>query len=300
MSRPNGAMMNLSEAVANFLLASEADGLRLKTLIWYRSILRRYADKSDPACLLSSITPNDIRKYIVGLKEFYKPESVSGHTRALHRFWKWGAIEYNITNPMKNIKYPKAPQARSPESFTAEELEKLLRIAGEGTNGARDKAILAFMLDTGARAAGVVNLKWKDIDLEQGVACVCEKGADERNVYFSHWTAELIYQWRAVARRDPYVFCNVRNGGAMKPNGLYLLFRRLDERANMGVGVFPHKMRHTMARHWRGGITSLQQQMGHSDPKTTIKFYGRFLDRDLGKMYEEMSPSAILRRRETK
>lgn len=289
--------MILSEAVETFLLASEADGLRLKTLIWYRSILGRFTAKNTPGRLLASITTNEIRKYIVGLKEVYKPESISGHTRALHRFWKWSANEYDISNPMKNIKYPKPPQARSPQSFSAIELEKLLRIAGEGTNGARDKAILAFMLDTGCRAAGVVNLKWVDIDLEQGVARVIEKGADERNVHFSQWAADLIYQWRAVARRDDFVFCNVRNGGAMKPNGLYLLFRRLDERANMGVGVFPHKMRHTTARHWGGSITSLVQQLGHKDSGTTIKFYGRFLDSDLSKMYEEISPSGILRKR---
>src|SRR4051794_38635423 len=123
-----------------FLLASEADGLRRKTLIWYRSLLGRFVDKNDPARLLASITTNEVRKYIVALKEAsYKAESISCHIRALHRFFKWSTVEYGIVNPMLNIKYPKAPEARSPEAFTQAEIIKLLKVAGTGPNGARDK-----------------------------------------------------------------------------------------------------------------------------------------------------------------
>ncbi len=48
-----------------------------------------------------------------------------------------------------------------------------------------DQALLAFMLDTGCRAAGVIGLTMTDLDLIVRRALVTEKGSKTRGVTFT-------------------------------------------------------------------------------------------------------------------
>lgn len=64
---------------------------------------------------------------------------------------------------MRKIKYPKKPQAK-PKAANLDDIQLMFNVAGEGDIGKRNRAILAFMLDSGVRAAGLCGLRLADVD----------------------------------------------------------------------------------------------------------------------------------------
>lgn len=281
--------MNLQAALADFLLACEADGLSRASLRWYKSILSKFvaahADK-----LLKEITASDVRHYLVGLKDSYSEDSRGSYTRALHRFWKWSAAEYGIVNPMRNIRYPQKPPARHRAAELADIL-KMYQAAGE-----RDRAIIAFILDTGARAGGVCGLRPQDVDLDKRVAVVTEKGRKTRQVPFKAFTSIAITEWLKVRQADAeYLFHAHDSSDRLLPNGLYQAMRRLGRRAGVQGRFNPHALRHAFSNaFYQAGegkyLVELARIMGHKDLRTLIENYVARTDEHVRAAHDNYSP----------
>lgn len=286
----------LSEAIHEFILASEADGRSTSTLTWYKSLMGAF-ERAFPDAYVQQVTANEIRQYIVSVRKRYDVEdTVSAHTRSLHKFWKWASLEYDIPNPMRNIKYPNKPQAK-PRAVSLEDIKKMFQATRKSVSGERDRAILAFLLDTGCRAAGLCNLELADLDIELQKALVTEKGNKTRGIVFGQRTKALLMEW--MAKREPnvpYVFHNLETLEPLRPNGLYQLLRRLAKRA--GVTKFnPHGFRHTFAKEYiksGGDLATLSRLMGHRDVSTTVSHYTIFTDREIAESHERFSPMSRL------
>lgn len=282
--------MNVQSAVEDFLLACDADGLSAKTHHWYKSILGQFAS-AYPENDLKDINANDVRRYLVGLKGVYGSEDTRGsYTRALHRFWKWSAAEYGIVNPMRNIRYPTKP---APKHRAAElvDILKMFEAANE-----RDRAIIAFILDTGARAGGVCGLKPADVDLEKRVATVTEKGRKTREVPFKAFTVATIQEWLKVRQPEAeYLFHALDNGERLQPNGLYQAMKRLGRRAGVGGRFNPHSLRHAFSNaFYEAGegkyLVELARIMGHKDLRTLVENYVLRTDDHVRAAHDKFSP----------
>lgn len=284
--------MNLHAAIQEFILASGADGLRDKTIGWYRSILGKFGERLGKR-QMDVITANEIRAYLVYLREAgYSPETVSGHSRALHRFFRWCASEYNLPNPMANIKYPRQPKPAVSKSVMVEDVIKLLEACDESWLGKRDKAMIAFLMDTGCRAAGLCSLKMVDLDMVKYRAYVVEKGQKRRALMFSDLTAHLLREWLYV-RSDVQTVFHSRNGLSMTPDSLLHMINRLKERAGVKGRVNPHAFRHGFAREYLkqgGDLATLSRLMGHTNPATTAMFYGVFAEDELAEAHRKHTP----------
>ena len=150
--------MTVQEAIEEFLLACGADGLSTATVKWYRSLLGKMSVKINNQ-ELEITTTSQIRAYLIYLRKAgLSDDSVNGHTRALHRFFRWCATEYDQPNPMANIKYPKQLRSKLPKAVSIGDVIKLFEACDESPLAKRNKAILAFLLDTGCRAAGLRGL----------------------------------------------------------------------------------------------------------------------------------------------
>lgn len=284
--------MNLQSALDDFLLACEADGLSRTSLRWYKSILSRFV-AAYPDEQVKDISANAIRGYLVGLKESYSEDSRGSYTRALHRFWKWTAAEYGIVNPMRNIRYPQKPPAR----HRAAELVDILKMFAEA--GERDRAIIAFILDTGARAGGVCGLRIQDVDLNNRTAIVTEKGRKTRQVPFKAFTANAIREWLTVRRTDAeYLFHAHDSNTRLLPNGLYQAMRRLGRRAGVQGRFNPHALRHAFSNaFYQAGegkyLVELARIMGHRDLRTLIENYVSRTDEHVRAAHDSYSPIDI-------
>lgn len=281
--------MNIHAGIDEFLLNCEIEGMSKHTLTWYQSLLGRFAE-SIGQVQLAEITPHDIRQYLAAVRKTYISEStISAHTRSLHRFWKWATAEYNITNPMRNIKYPAQPQP-TPKAAAIEDIMAMFKIAG-----VRDRAIIAWLLDTGCRAQGAVTVRIGDIDFASRKAVVTEKGNKTRMVVFTSATETILKEW-IVQRGElgiTILFYSHDTLQPLTPNGLYQALRRLARRAGVNGRFNAHSFRHAFAREYikaGGDLATLAQLLGHRDVSTTVSHYAIFTDNEIAQKHEQFSP----------
>lgn len=290
--------MTGDNAVQEFLLACRADGLRPATLSWYRSILKKLVSRIPHA--VDSITTKQLREHIVDLREQYSEHTAADHIRAMHRFFSWCAGEYSISNPMKGIRRPKMP-APVVRAIAASDFVRLFNATGEGDAGIRDRALLAFLADTGCRLGGVATLKLDNLDLEMRRAVVIEKGQTVRAIPFTFYTRELLYRWLSVRYSESRaVFTSMNNSEPLTTSGIQQILKRLKRKAKVTGRASPHSFRHAFAKAYLtsgGDLATLSKLLGHADVNTTIQFYAIFSRDELATLHDQHSPIADLLRK---
>jgi len=296
--------MILAQAVEEFLVAGEADGLSKSTMKWYRSLLGAYANASGQLELFN-VTVSDIRRYIVNLdKSNFSADTINAHKRALHRFWKWCSREYGLPNPMLNIRYPKQAEVQEPKAITIEDVLKIYEAAQIWRNGKhpqsviRDPAIVALLLDSGGRAGGIISLRVSGLDMDNRTAIVIEKGKKKRKIVFTAMTAQILTRWLKVRGEQDTLFYNLKTGKPLTVNGLYLLLKRLAGQAGVKARWNPHAFRHAFAREYLragGDLATLSRLLGHNDVSTTANHYAVFTQDELSEVHESLSPMRLLK-----
>ncbi len=299
--------MLLHTAIEDFMLAKAADGLAMTTIKWYRSELAGFA-RAFPDQHLDAITPNALRLHIVDLRgrdaryvgASQRPKaagglsaaSIAGHIRALHAFWSWAEVEYQIPNPMRNIKRPKMVTPE-PKSANMADFVRLFNAVSSGYVGVRDRALLAFLADTGARLGGLLSVRLSDLNLPMLRTVVTEKGNKRRIVYFTRFTAQLIYLWIQARESDSDVLFTSVSGKPLTASGVHQLLKRLKRRSGVRGRVNPHSFRHNFARSYienGGDISTLAKILGHSNVTTTAAYYAVFSEDELAQMHRTFTP----------
>lgn len=56
---------------------------------------------------LTAIQTGGIRQFVILIRKDYREDTAAAHLRALHKFFKWCSDEYDIKNPMRNIRHPR-------------------------------------------------------------------------------------------------------------------------------------------------------------------------------------------------
>lgn len=305
------ALITFTEAVAAFLVAGRADGLKPATLRWYDSRLSAAA-----SCFgempLASITTGTMRQYVISLRERTEryqnapqkpaqrggltPDTLHGHLRALRRFCAWCIGEYNLDpswNPMARIRLPHLSHSE-PKAAALSDLELLLHATGNDIVGLRDRAMLLFLADTGCRAGGMLSLTIPNLDVDAGRAAVCEKMDRWREVFFTEITSAALRQWLDVRPMSGVsVFCSLhagRRGDPLTLGGLHTILRRLKVKAGVKGRVNPHAWRHMFGTLWRGDPKTLSLILGHSDVATTLRYYVRPDRSELIEKHGQYSP----------
>ncbi|MDQ6901316.1 MAG: tyrosine-type recombinase/integrase, partial [Candidatus Dormibacteraeota bacterium] len=100
----------------------------------------------------------------------------------LRRFYRWARAEgLRPDDPTEGIRPPRRePYARA-RGLSAEQVARLLvAIPVESAAGLRLRALLLAYLLTGRRRSEVLNLRWRDLDLEGGFYRYSGKGGKER------------------------------------------------------------------------------------------------------------------------
>ena len=300
--------MNFQDAVNEYLLSSQANGVSPATLKWYRSLLNKAAVHFGRQPL-TDITPRHLREYIVELRTHegkyidakQKPpqagrlssSSVAGHVTALHAFFAWCSAEYAMPNPMANIARPKRREP-TPKAIAKNDFMKLFDATGEGAAGARDRAILAFLADSGVRMGGLITLSLDNLNIAQCWAIVNEKGGKARRVNFTRYTAGLIQRWLLFrVSSSESVFVSLTSGQALTESGVNQILKRLKARAGVTGRVNAHSFRHAFAREYvlnGGDVVTLAKLLGHADINTTAAYYAVFTPDELAMLHERYSP----------
>ena len=147
---------------------------------------------------------------------------------------------------------PRLPQ-EAPKVFSDADLKAI-----EGAIGnVRDRALFYFLLDSGVRAAEVVNVNVGDVDLNSGAVLIRRgKGGKDRVVFVGAKTRKTLVRYLA-ARGNPPADAPLwvrRDGGRLKREGIRTILRRWGEKTGV-KNCTAHTFRRSFAtRCLQGGM----------------------------------------------
>lgn len=267
---------------------------------------------------LAGITGNDLRRFIIALKDknkytstncskYHKPReeklsplSIETYARAIRAFFGFLARnEFIETDPMAAVKMPKVPQTVVP-TFTDKEMEKLLAMPDKHSmEGFRNYALLLTFIDTGARLSELANLKMENINYDECYFRVMGKGQKERNIPFGKKVARILLKYQLKYRPEPVGTDNFwlnRNGRPFAAERMEKAIRRYGQEAGL-KRCYPHKLRHTSSVLYLrngGDPFSLQRKLGHASLQMT-RHYSNLADIDVRNQHLKFSPGDRLK-----
>jgi site-specific recombinase XerD len=271
-----------------------------RTVDAYRRDLASFAASLDG--FVGDATTAQIETWLASLRAGGRAASTVARRLAAVRsyFRHLTLIGTRVDNPAAAVSGPRKPKT-VPRTLSPSEAERLVDVAAGTTPRAmRDQAIVELLYGAGLRVSEAVGLVKASVDLDGRVVRVVGKGGKERLVPLGRPAAEALRRYMALGRphldrrHRPDLFLNAR-GGALTRAGVFLILRRLADRAGLEPGrVHPHLLRHSFATHLLEGgadLRSVQEMLGHADVATTER-YTHVSDRHRREAYFRAHPHA--------
>ena len=188
-------------------------------------------------------------------------------------------------NPVKDMKRPKRTIDEDGIVWLdTAQMKAFLSAAattGTGPQRARNHALLAVMLTTGARTSEVLSADVASLGHTGGhrVLYVTRKGGKRQALPLAPWVGRLVDEYLAGRAEGPLFATNARGGGYgyMDEPALLRLVRRIGAAAGIpnAEKLHPHSLRHsavTGALEAGGSLRDVQAMAGHADPRTTERY----------------------------
>jgi integrase len=173
-----------------------------------------------------------------------------------------------------SVKRVRIPRPGEPDALTRQQEAALRRAAAR--RGPRDSAIIAVLLDTGARVEECARLEVEDfaITARTGEVRLHGKGDEVRYAPLARRARDLVSAWLDVRARHPGPIWTGQRG-PLTISGVTQVV--LAAGADAGIpGLRPHRARHTFATRLRqGGADPAQVQalLGHASIDTAARYF---------------------------
>ena len=242
---------------------------------------------------LEEVTVEDLSLYRERLLKAYAPATAAKKLAALRRFLTFshmgGVTRVNPEALRFFAKSPKVGQDPSYNVLTEEELGRIL--ASARASSMRDYVLLAVLAGAGLREAEVVGLKvgdFREASEGQVLLRVMGKGAKIRAVPVSPELWRLVQRHVLLSGRSLTSHSDARKplfvsreGGGDKPlttRAVRYIVKKYANAAGITKAISPHSIRHTVGTNMavnQAPLLVIQQFLGHSDPKTTMRYVRR-------------------------
>lgn len=264
----------LSIAVDLFLTAKKSEALSSATLAIYTRAVARFTTwlRSQSVSDVTAITPHIVRKYLVELDSHgFKSSTVHDYTRPIKTMLRF-LYQEGITTAdvFAKVAMPKQDRPVLP-AFSSDDVTRLFDACTDSSSPARDRALVAVLIDTGVRAQELCDLVIGDVDTKTGLIVVRNgKGGKGRSVWLGAAATKAVLKYllsRPKAGANEPLFPSHNTGEHMTVNGLYQVCKRLGLRSEVDH-CHPHTFRRTFAiMSLRAGmdIFRLSKLMGHAD-----------------------------------
>lgn len=231
----------------------------------------------------STIVPADARAYLIEAGRRLSRRTLHNHVSGLRAFYTYlrqqGRLE---SNPFTGLSLPKL-SAPLPKFLTEPQMKSLLdapfKLWKDGQIGEfealRDTLIMELLYGGGLRVSELCELRYKQVDLQQGIARVLGKGQKERLCPLGPVALRCLRSFTArfnlSGEPDAPIVCN-RNGRVLQPRQVQKLLKTHLAAAGLPLDMTPHKLRHSFATHMLDNGADLrivQELLGHASLSTT-------------------------------
>jgi len=238
---------------------------------------------------IDSIQSGHIEKFVNELSNAPKMDNKEGikKSSSIHRLFSTirGFHQYlcqlRITNndPSQLLVSPRLTRS-IPTTLLVEEVNQIIQSIDLNKKYAfRDQAILSMLYASGLRVTELVDLKVKNLMMDEGLIRVFGKGGKERIVPFGKTALTFLKLYLKEVRpsnskkgkSQGILFLNHR-GGKLTRMSIWNILHENTLRAGITKKVSPHVLRHSFATHLLEGgadLRSVQEMLGHSDITTT-------------------------------
>jgi integrase/recombinase XerD len=276
-------------------LSTYLDHLRIERSLSAASVegYRRDLLRFERVLALQDRTFPDINEDMYGeiistlAREGLSAPSINRFTSAVKGFYKYCALEYQISNPLLEVKSFKVAR-KLPKAISIAEVDALLKAVSSESdiNSLRERLIIELLYGTGARVAELVGIDVSDIstefleDEEITIIKLRGKGSKERLVPLGKYAVNAVNDY-LVRLRPALVAKNSQNeralilnarGKRLSRQSAWSTVLRASKEANLEGRVSPHVFRHSYATHLLDGgadIRVVQELLGHASVTTT-------------------------------
>ncbi|MBS0260928.1 MAG: site-specific tyrosine recombinase XerD [Planctomycetes bacterium] len=280
--RPTAALTP-SQYLEPFLKYQETEiGMAHNTVLAYGSDLRQFFTWFEDYGVvgLHDVDLKVLTSYLGHLHERnLSSTTVARHLVAIKMFFRYllleGVLRESVADLLSSPKlWQHLPHVLSPDMVN----QLLAAPIGADRYMLRDRALLALLYATGCRASEVVNLKLRDVHLDEAYCRCVGKGNKERLVSLNpiacHAIASYLEHERPLltSRSNPEELLVSRSGRGLTRIMVWNLVKKYARRIGTSAKVSPHTLRHSFATHMLAGgaeIRALQELLGHASIATT-------------------------------
>lgn len=283
------------EYINDFLLYLEMDlNYSKNTIDTYLNALNHLNNEINKDIL--KLSSNEIEKFISSLN--LESSSISNYLSAYKTFYNYYIkIGKTNINPIDKVDTPKLSK-HLPTYLTEEEVDKLLNIEITDAFSARNKSLLELLYATGLRISELINLEFKNIDLNDCIVRIIGKGSKERIVPINDMAIKYLkiyvkgFRHKLVkTEQNNYVYLN-NHGKKMTRQGVFKMIKKRTQEAGIKKDVSPHTLRHSIATHMLengADLRIIQEFLGHESIGTT-QIYTHLTNQKLKNDYMEYFP----------
>lgn len=297
-------MSSPAAAVADYLRHWQAERApSAHTLAAYRRDLGKLVAwmQAQDIDAFTALRPDQMRAFIAGQhRGGLAPSSLQRLLSACRSLFAYLLREGRIDNdPAAGVRGPKT-RRKLPQVLDADEANALVELPGANDALAgRDRAMLELFYSSGLRLSELVGLRWRDLDLDEGLVRVRGKGDKTRIVPVGRYAVAALRTHAGERGADPAapVFRG-RGGAPLSARAVQLRMHTLAVRLGLPKRVHPHLLRHSFASHLlesSGDLRAVQELLGHADIATT-QIYTHLDFQHLASVYDAAHPRARRRR----
>jgi len=262
-----------------------SDGLQSLRILKYLFVMDKIARMSEVS--FSKMNEDHVQNIIAKIERSgLAPSTKRDYKVIIRRFFKWLKGDKSPAAWIKVSK--KVGDNKLPEDLiTEDEVKRMI----EAASNARDRAIIAFLYDSGCRIGELGGLKIKNITFDQYGAVVVVAGKTGARRVRVTFAASYVTAWLDVhphkKKPDAFVFINLegaKKGEQMQYQTFQYTIRKIAKNADINKRIHPHLFRHSRSTELAQYLTEAQMEehlgwiQGSEMPRTYIHLSGKQID----------------------
>lgn len=273
--------MTVQDAVQEFLLQKRVEGLQKKSVESYDCNLKIFVAFIGANVDIEGLAWDQVSAYILDLYGSSRSRAtVSSYIRDLKVFLRWVSGEYSLSFNYAKVKVPKSPK-KNVKIYSDDEILQIFALCQASVPWitARNRAIIAFCLDSGLRQCEIINMQRSDIFYQLMIVKVTGKGAKDRMVPMGSVTLSLLLDYLQLCPYDSAAVFLGRRGQPMTSNAIRQFMSKLQRQ--LPFSLSSHRLRHNFATNFcidhlkksgSSAVYDLSILMGHESIETTKRY----------------------------